>query len=216
MKNHPCPLCRSVKTEYKIHSKNRDFFSCNKCQLVFVSPKQLLSFEEERKRYDLHQNNIIDEGYKKFLHLVITPLLTRLKPNSLGLDFGSGPFPALAQLLKEENFMLDIYDPFYAKDETVFTKKYDFITLTEVAEHLYNPYQEFNRIISLLKKGGFLAIMTLRTDTVTDFKSWFYLNDDTHVCFYADATMEYLAKKYNLTLEILDNRVVLLQKPILQ
>ncbi len=214
MKTYPCPLCKSVDTAYKTHSKNRDFFCCNNCQLIFVSPKQLLNSEEEKKRYNQHQNNIIDEGYRNFLYEIIIPLLARIKPESKGLDFGSGPFPALAQLLEEENLTLDLYDPFYAKNEIIFTKKYDFITLTEVAEHLYNPSKEFNRLISLLKKGGFLAIMTLRIDTVEDFNNWFYQNDDTHVCFYADATMKHLAKKHNLTLEILSDRVVVFQKSL--
>jgi hypothetical protein len=214
MKTYPCPLCESVETRFKIHSKNRDFFSCTNCQLIFISPEQLLDANEEEKRYNQHQNNIIDEGYKKFLYNIITPLLTKVKPESKGLDFGSGPFPALAQLLEDENLKIDIYDPFYAKNEYIFTRKYDFITLTEVAEHLYNPAKEFNRIIPLLKQGGFLAIMTLRTDTVVDFKNWFYQNDDTHVCFYADASMEYLAKKYNFKLEYINKRVVLFQKSI--
>ena len=214
MKTYPCPLCKSVKTEFKTHAKNRDFFSCSNCQLIFVSPKQLLSFDEERKRYDQHQNNIIDEGYKKFLYQIITPLLARIKPESKGLDFGSGPFPALAQLFEKEGFKVDLFDPYYAKNETVFTNKYDFITLTEVAEHLNNPSKDFDRIIPLLKQGGFLAIMTLRTDRIKDFKNWFYQNDDTHVCFYANTTMEYLSKKYNLTLKVLSDRVVLFQKPL--
>ncbi len=214
MKTYPCPLCESVETKYKTHSKNRDFFSCTNCRLIFVSPEQLLGEDEEKERYNQHQNNSIDDGYKKFLYEIITPLLSRIKPTSKGLDFGSGPFPALAQLLKNEGFKVDLYDPFYAKNEVVFTKDYDFITLTEVAEHLYNPAKEFKKILALLRSGGSLAIMTLRTDKITDFDNWYYHNDDTHVCFYADATMEYLAEKYNLSLEIISNRVVFLQRPI--
>jgi len=212
MKTYPCPLCESVQTDFKIHAKNRDFFSCATCKLIFVSPEQLLNETQEKNRYNQHENNILSKGYKEFLNEIITPLLAHVKPLSHGLDFGSGPFPALAQLLREQHFKVDLYDPFYAKDESVFTKKYDFITLTEVAEHLYNPAKEFDRIIPLLKQDGFLAIMTSRTDTIQEFEHWYYIKDQTHVCFYADASIKYLAKKYHLQVKFVSDRVVIFQK----
>ena len=211
MKIYPCPLCESVETEYKTHAKNRDFFTCTNCQLIFVSPGQLLDVKEEKNRYNQHENNILSEGYIEFLNEIITPLLAHIKPFSSGLDFGSGPFPALAQLLRNQKLKVDLYDPFYVNNEIVFTKKYDFITLTEVAEHLYKPKMEFERIISLLNDDGILAIMTSRTDTIKDFTDWYYIKDHTHVCFYADASMDYLAKKYKLSLKFISKRVVLFQ-----
>jgi len=212
MKNYPCPLCESKEVKFYIHTHARDFFCCINCQLIFVAPEYLLDRKEEKIRYDKHQNNLIDEGYKAFLYQVIDPLLNRLKPNSKGLDIGCGPFPALATLLEKEKFKVALYDPFYVKNEEVFTKKYDFITLTEVVEHMYNPAKEFKRIIPLLKPKAYLAIMTAKTDNIDDFETWYYKNDPTHVSLYANATFQFLAKIYNLKLEIISERVVILQK----
>jgi len=214
MKNYPCPLCESKDVKFYIHTSARDFFCCTNCQLIFVASEYLLGHKEEKMRYDKHQNNSIEEGYKAFLYQVIDPLLNRIKPESKGLDIGCGPFPALAKLLEKEKFKVAIYDPFYENNDLVFTKKYDFITLTEVVEHMYNPANEFKRIIALLKPKAYLAIMTSMTDNIDDFESWYYKNDETHVCFYANATMKYLAQKYNLSLEIISERVVIFQKPI--
>jgi hypothetical protein len=177
-----------------------------------VSNSYLLNEKEEKKRYDFHNNCIDDPHYVKFLSQLINPLLLKIKPNSVGLDFGSGPEPVLSQLLIKEGFKMDIYDPFYADNQEIFTKKYDFITLTEVAEHLYEPAYEFKRLISLLKPNAYLAIMTLRTDNVKDFKDWFYKKDETHVCFFSNKSMAYIAKKYRLKLQIFNERVVVFHK----
>jgi len=210
MKNtNPCPLCRSKQTAFYAHTLDKDYFLCKKCELIYVSDTYLLENVEEKKRYDFHNNDINDPKYVQFLSQLKEPLTIRLKPKSLGLDFGSGPEPVLAQLFIQEGFKIDIFDPFYAKNDFVFTKKYDFITLTEVAEHLYNPAFEIEKIVSLLKANAFLAIMTLRTDNIKEFNNWFYLKDDTHVRFFSNKSMEYIAKKYNLSLEIINERVVI-------
>ncbi len=212
MKQDPCPLCESVTTEFYMSATNRDYFQCKNCKLIFVPKTFLLEKNEEKKRYDFHENNIDDPRYIAFLSQLYQPLLDRIELGSEGLDFGSGPEPVLAQLFEREGYKMWIYDPFYANNPEVFKEKYNFITLSEVAEHLYNPAQEFNRLVSLLKQKGYLAIMTSLTDTVLDFSDWHYQKDETHVCFYAVESMGYLAKKYHLSLEVLSDKVVIFQK----
>jgi len=167
---------------------------------------------EEKKRYNLHENFIENIGYRNFLSQVITPIKERLRKGAIGLDFGSGPSPVLATLLEIEGYKTSFYDPYYANDQNVFNKKYDFITLTEVAEHFYYPAIEFEKILHLLKPKGYLVVMTSRTDTITDFKNWYYQKDPTHVSFYADKSFEFLASKYKLSISIIDNKIVILNK----
>jgi hypothetical protein len=211
MKN-PCPLCESVSTELYSHTKDRDFFKCNNCDLIFTSSEFLLDKDEEKKRYNQHQNNILDDGYKAFLYQVVTPIKKYLDKGSIGLDFGSGPYPALVELLVSEGYKMWYYDPYYFNNQEVFDLKYDFITLTEVAEHLYKPADIFKRLVDLLKPNAYLIIMTHRTDLVDDFKNWYYKNDETHVCFYAEKSMQYIAEKYRLKLSILNDRVAVFRK----
>jgi 2-polyprenyl-3-methyl-5-hydroxy-6-metoxy-1,4-benzoquinol methylase len=71
-------------------------------------------------------------------------------------------------------YQVDLFDKFYADNPEVFSNQYDFITATEVIEHLSEPRFELNRLFTLLKKGGVLAIMTQMITKETDFSTWYY------------------------------------------
>ena len=73
-------------------------------------------------------------------------------------------------MLKECGHRVDLYDKFYAKNDVVFEKQYDFITASEVVEHLKQPMVELNRLMGLLKSNGVLAIMTQILTPQIDFE----------------------------------------------
>jgi len=213
MKNLPCVLCSSGDTEWIYKDETRfegvrDFFHCNKCKLIFVPPRQRLSKKEEFSRYEMHENDPADPGYRKFLNRMFKPLVNKLPEKSYGLDFGSGPGPTLHLMFEEEGHTMRIYDPFFANDPSVFNEKYDFITSTETVEHLHDPLMELDRLWNCLKPGGYLGIMTNRWTMVEKFKNWHYKNDDTHVIFFHADTFLWLQKKWNAELEIYERDVV--------
>ncbi|HHD84192.1 MAG TPA: class I SAM-dependent methyltransferase, partial [Campylobacteraceae bacterium] len=113
-------------------------------------------------------------------------------------------------LMEKCGFSMDIYDCFYAPDETVFKKRYDFITSTEVIEHLHDPMGELTRLWTLLKPDGVLGIMT--AFRVEDFADWYYKRDLTHIRFFTPKTFEWIAKKLGAQLEIPQSGVILLHK----
>jgi predicted TPR repeat methyltransferase len=106
------------------------------------------------------------------------------------------------------------YDPFYAADAGVFDERYDFITSTEVFEHLANPGREIGRLLTLLRPGGWLGIMTKRAGAEEAFPRWHYIQDPTHVSFFSEATFSYIAALHDLTLELPGADTVLLRKRI--
>ena len=63
-------------------------------------------------------------------------------------------------MLEEKGHQVELYDKFYAQDHSVFDKEFDFITLTEVIEHLEILCLRLERLTSILKPKGVLAIMT--------------------------------------------------------
>jgi 2-polyprenyl-3-methyl-5-hydroxy-6-metoxy-1,4-benzoquinol methylase len=65
-------------------------------------------------------------------------------------------------MLAEAGFEMSLYDPQFAPDRSVLTREGDFITATEVLEHLHRPAAELERLWSLLRPGGWLAVMTRR------------------------------------------------------
>lgn len=193
-----CPLCFSAQSDFFHRDRQREYFRCRRCALVFVPCAYHLSAAEEKGYYDLHQNSPDDAGYLTFLERLSKPLLQQLKPASRGLDFGCGPGPTLSLVLAEAGHRVDLYDPFYAPDEGVFSRQYDFISSSEVLEHLRAPGVELNRLWSLLKPGGVLAIMTKRVIDEVAFARWHYKNDPTHIVFFSEKTFNWLGKSWQV------------------
>jgi len=195
MENY-CPLCKSEQIRSFQKFDNKQYLICDNCDLVFLPRKYHLSHDEEKKRYDLHENNPEDDNYREFLSGMLNAILDYVDKPADGLDYGSGPGPALAQMLEENGYKMDIYDPYYAPNSFIYKKKYDFVTCTEVVEHLARPGEEFQKITGLLKSSGIFGIMTRLRDADINFSNWHYRRDPTHVCFYSDKTFKWIARQY--------------------
>ncbi len=190
----------------------RAYWRCHTCQATFLHPAQLPDEAAERARYQQHRNEVDDPRYRLFLQKLAAPLLERLAPASHGLDFGCGPAPALACMMTEAGHTMALFDPFFRPDPLVLQHRYDFVTCTEVAEHFHRPAAEFTQLLHLLNPGGWLAIMTsFQTDDAA-FASWYYRHDPTHVVFYRETTLRYLANQHDCHCEIPVPNVALLQK----
>ncbi len=207
-----CPLCLNKTIDFYHQDKLRDYWQCHHCSLVFVKPEELLNPEQEKAVYDLHQNNPNDLGYRKFLNKLLIPLQKKLPKGAKGLDFGSGPGPTISVIMKEQGISVENYDIYYDNRNELLKKTYDFITCTEVVEHLYHPHEVFSQLSGLHKSGGFLGIMTKRVVSKEKFSNWHYKNDPTHVCFYSDATFDYIAKNWGFNYELINSDTVILQK----
>jgi 2-polyprenyl-3-methyl-5-hydroxy-6-metoxy-1,4-benzoquinol methylase len=191
----------------------KTYWRCPACELTFLDPSHRLNSADEAAVYDLHDNRVDDPGYRGFLSRLSEPLLARLSPQSQVLDYGCGPGPALAAMLTEAGHECTVYDPFYAPDEQVLSVAYDAVTCTEAAEHFYTPGVEFDRLAGLLKPGAWLGVMTcLQTDDAA-FADWHYRRDPTHVCFYRQATLQWLAEHYGWELTLPRKDVALFQRP---
>lgn len=190
----------------------RDYGRCDACEASFVLPAQHPSAAEERTEYELHRNDPSDAHYRRFLARLAQPLLDRLAPGSDGLDFGCGPGPVLADMLRAFGHRVALYDPFFAPDASALLRGYDFITCTEVVEHFHRPAAEFARLDTLLRPGGWLAIMTCFQADDARFARWHYRRDPTHVVFYRAATFRLLARRFAWHCEIPVKDVVLMRK----
>lgn len=192
---HPpgCPLCGHDRADHWHRHRERDFWCCRRCALVFVPPAQHLTAARERAEYDKHDNQVGDPGYRRFLAPAWQAVTSALPPGSRGLDFGCGPGPALAAMLEEAGYPTRLYDLYYRPDASVWRERYRFICLTEVIEHLADPAGELRRLWSHLEPGGRLVIQTQRVRDRAAFTTWRYTHDPTHIAFYAPATFDWLA-----------------------
>lgn len=212
IQNITCPLCFSKTVSEFFQDKRRNYYQCNVCNLVFVPSSQFLTAEDEKKRYDLHQNTPEDLGYRAFLSRLFVPLQSCLAPKSTGLDFGSGPAPTLSLMFEQAGHFMTLFDYFYKHDPEALEKQYDFITATEVLEHLHKPKEELDRLWAYLKQGGYLGIMTQCAVPQNAFSTWHYKNDPTHVCFFSRATFTWLALQWNADLTFPDEGVMIFYK----
>lgn len=207
-----CPLCAGIEISAYFSDKRRSYQRCDRCQLVFVPARFYLDRGAERAEYDLHQNEPGDAGYRAFLSRLLGPLTERLEPGARGLDFGCGPGPALAEMLREGGFDMSLYDSFYLPDKGTLQDEYDFICATEVVEHLHQPGAELARLWTLLRPGGWLGIMTKLVRNRAAFASWHYKNDPTHVCFFSGDTWRWWAGQQGAQLSLIGADVILLAK----
>lgn len=209
-----CKICGNP-TETLFDSQLKVTYDiCPYCDFISKQEGDLLPLSEEKKRYDTHNNDVEDEGYINMFMNMINPHVRPLKDVKTILDFGSGPYPMLKKLLDKYDYDVTIYDPFYHPVLDYKNKTYDLITSTEVIEHFVNPLKEFEEMISLLNKNGYLCFMTnYRTMDTEGFLKWWYRRDQTHVAFYNEKTFQYLMKKYNLK-EISNNHknIIVMQK----
>ncbi len=215
MIGHPtflCPLCQSSQTKEFSHSENRYYHHCQNCDIVFVPEKFFVTKDDEKAKYDNHQNSPDNAGYCQFLDKLLLPLQSHLQEGAKGLDFGSGPGPTLSLMMERRGYEMEIYDIFYHDTPEVFEKKYDFITSTEVIEHLHHPLGEIEKLWGCLREGGVLGLMS--AFRVEDFENWYYKRDLTHICFFSPQTFSWIASQLGATLEIPQSGVALLKKEL--
>lgn len=197
-----------------LSADGRDYWRCHSCEARFLDPRQLPLPEDELAHYLRHQNVPDDPGYRGFLAKLADPLLARLSAGSHGLDYGCGPGPALAAMLREGGHKVALHDPFFHPDPRALERQYDFVTCTETAEHFHRPAEEFDRLAGLVRPGGWLALMTCFQTDDARFANWHYRRDPTHVVFYREATLRHIARSLGWSCEIPVKDVALMRKPV--
>lgn len=96
-----CPVCGAITSPHQHPRFDWLFHVCPWCELIFKDPKHLPSESESLKQYGFHQNDCSNQGYVDylldFIHQSVMPFIQ----SGFVLDYGSGPNPVLATLLKE-------------------------------------------------------------------------------------------------------------------
>lgn len=213
-----CPLCAGSELSDHARHRRRTLWHCECCGLLFLGAEAHPSPEAAAERYRLHRNSLDDAGYVRMLRTLIDPVLARVASGARGLDYGSGPRPVAAELVRREGFKCDAYDPVFAPEPP--RPPYEFVLACEVAEHFLDPAAEFARLRSLVAPGGLLGVRTEFWSEAADLvkpaapATWHYLSDPTHVVFYREKCFRWLAAHGHWTMEWSDGRrLVLLRRP---
>ncbi len=174
------------------------FLFCEECDVVFVSSSQVVSRDREKKRYETHNNSLQDTGYRDFLMKTVREISHRFPAGARVLDFGSGPEPALSELLSDAGYHVVSFDPYFSPEPPVGV--FDLVLTHEVFEHFREPRAEIEKILSFLKQDGlFLIRSELRPP---DFEKWWYARDFTHILFASEKTLFWIAQNFKLEYEL--------------
>ncbi len=205
-KKQTCPLCSFLANKIK----DDNYYSCFQCKAIFLDKNLYISLKAEKNRYKDHNNDVNDSRYRRFVSPITSNVLKKQAKDELGLDFGAGTGPVISVVLKEYNYNILQYDPFFFDNKKLLEKKYDYIVCCEVVEHFKNPAKEFILLKNLLKSKGSLYIMTYLYDDSIDFKNWPYRKDPTHIFIYKKETFSYILNKFNFNnLNILSRLIIL-------
>jgi hypothetical protein len=203
-----CPLCNTPSPYF--YKDAQQYCRCPECRAIFVIKEDLPKEDEEIERYEMHDVDTADEGYRKFVSPITKSVMRDFSIKDKGLDFGAGRSAIISVVLGENGFDIKNYDPYFHHFEKLLEDHYNYITSCEVIEHLYNPAKEFARLRAMLKEGGKLYLMTDIYDDSIDFCKWYYKNDPTHVFLYTKETFFWIAKKYGFKDVFIEKRLVVL------
>lgn len=186
--------------------RQRDYLRCAHCDLVFVPREQLVSIEEERARYARHHNTADDPTYLEYVDSCIAELRRLPLPGARILDFGCGEHAVMTGRLRALGLDCRGYDPVYGIGAGALARGYDVIAAIETVEHLREPRDELARLAGLLAPGGHLFVRTSLRDDESEFLAWWYKNDPTHVNFFSQRTLRWLAGALGLDCSFCDGR----------
>lgn len=206
-----CPLCSSLSSHFYTHNA-REFYFCTDCFSIFLDTKDYVTIKEEKSRYEMHNNDVNDERYQTFVSPIVNSILNDFKKSDKGLDFGSGTGPVITKMLRDKDYDIQEYDPFFANHPEALDKKYNYIACCEVIEHFHYPKKEFELLFNLLKPGGKLYCKTDLFSETKNFDSWGYKNDPTHVFFYHAKTMEWIQQNIGFKSIKIDRRLIVFEK----
>lgn len=179
-----------------------------------MDPKHYLKPEDERRRYELHENTCENQGYVDMFERFWSVVLPHIQNVKTVLDYGCGTEPVFAKILRQKEYSVDTYDKYFAPQRVYQEKTYDLVTLTEVLEHIADPTKLFALLAKHVRPGGYIAFMTLfHPENDEAFLKWWYRRDPTHISFYSIKTIDYLCKSSNMALLFTDReRIGIIRK----
>ena len=205
-----CSLCNS-KTSSFFKTITKEYFKCNNCDAICMNPLNYFTEIQEIKRYTEHNNDINDIRYQNFVNPIVKSVLADFDTTNNGLDFGCGTGPVITKLLRDKNYTITTYDPFFENNLESLKTTYNFIVCCEVIEHFHQPLKEFKLLKSLLKPSGKLYCMTDVFNQSINFENWYYKNDETHVIFYTKNTFDWIKNELGFSKVSVLNRLIIFE-----
>jgi hypothetical protein len=217
-----CKICKSKIQKIfdaKIISKYKiDYFYCQNCG--FLQTEEPYWLDEAYK----DPITLTDTGYIQrniYLSKITTILLLMFFDyKKKFLDYGGG-YGVFVRLMRDigfdfywdDKYTQNLFARGFEYNETI-KNEIEAITCFEVFEHLVNPIEEIENMLSISKNIIFTT--ELLPNPIPKPQEWWYytLESGQHISFYSKKTMKYLERKYNLNYVNYKNIHLLTEKKV--
>lgn len=205
MKTTICRVCRShtshIFTNKVLKKHTVNYFFCSYCKFLQTEEPHWLKEAYERP-INLSDTGIMNRNIN-FSKLTATLLYNFFSNDSKGIDYAGG-YGIFTRLMRDIGF------DFYWQDkyttnllaqgfEDDASQNFDILTAFEVFEHLIEPKQELENMLTRSKSILFSTEIFLALPPQQDW--WYYgFHHGQHIAFYSLNTLKYLAQVFNLNL----------------
>jgi SAM-dependent methyltransferase len=202
-----CRICRSSSLLF--YEDTRKFFVCSKCHHIFT--RQSLSEDQSHQYYQTKWGSEDDSWWKEVAEQIMWDVKLFRQPGRI-LNFGSGRGD-LSKQIEAMGYDVTSFEPMIHGSfcDQDYEEKFDTIIATEVIEHLMDIHEELHRLFAVLARGGLLFFSTLISnpfdtpDPVGHFSRFWYKDDQTHVNFFCNKSIETLAGLYHCEHILVEN-----------
>jgi 2-polyprenyl-3-methyl-5-hydroxy-6-metoxy-1,4-benzoquinol methylase len=199
-----CKICNSTSIHFLDSTIFKEkqkiaYYKCSSCGFIQTEEAYWLekAYSSVIAKTDigLISRNII------FSNLTETMLDHFFSDTKKALDYGAG-FGMFVRIMRDKGYHFLWHDDYcqnlFAETfEGTLTEKYDVLTAYEVFEHLPNPIETLEKLLSL---SDTIIFSTVLNDGIEDFDTWWYRAEASgqHISFHSTQSLQFLAKKYNL------------------
>lgn len=108
--NQKCKICGSDTREFLDKQFNVTYYHCGICEFISKDEATIVSPEDEKAEYDLHNNSYDDEGYlNMFRRFYDRSIKDFANGGHAALDFGSGPEPVLLDCYRKSMAIIRMF-----------------------------------------------------------------------------------------------------------
>ncbi len=231
-----CPVCNSDSILDSCQSGKNRVMRCQSCSSEFLKNyKQNRDHIYSRSYYDPWNLEEDDTATARMKHLNFQNLIDRLEKRCEGvngkkfLDIGcaTGYMLDVAREKGCEVYGVELSTwactQAVKRHKNVFNKSleecsfarnfFDFISMTDVLEHIDSPHIFFEELNRIIKRGGYVLITTpdnLSWSRRCMGRKWFHFNKDDHIIFYNRKALSYISGLHGFqVLEEKSNRKVM-------
>ena len=201
-----CKICNSnahqIFTSKILKKHDAKYFKCDNCAYLFSEEPFWLD-EAYSRSINLSDTGLLDRNiyFSKVLSVIIFFCFNK---NGTFLDYAGG-YGVFTRLMRDIGFDFYWHDPYTQnlfangfEKEVKPESEFELITAFEVFEHLVNPKEELEKMLSYSKTIIFST--ELMPKDIPDPKEWWYygFNHGQHISFYSEKTLRTLAKQFKL------------------